>query len=99
MFSYYSGATPTPTGTSVTSTAASSTTVSSVTGIPTGWKYDGCYIDGANGRIMQNQQADNQQLTVQSCIATCSGLGYTVAGLEYGVQWFVVFKMIFQILG
>jgi hypothetical protein len=38
---------------------------------------------------MQNQQADNQQLTVESCVQTCTGLGYSVAGIEYGVQWFV----------
>jgi hypothetical protein len=89
MYSYYSG--PTPTGSTSSSTAAATTTKSSsaATSLPSGWKYGGCYVDGTYGRIMQNQQADNQQLTVESCVQTCTGLGYSVAGIEYGEQWFV----------
>jgi hypothetical protein len=70
-----------------TSSSSSSSTSSAVTGLPSGWKYDGCYIDNANGRIMLNQQNDNQQLTVESCVQTCISLGYSVAGMEYSVQW------------
>ena len=40
---------------------------------------------------MMYQQNDNQQLTVESCVSTCAGLGYSVAGMEYGVQWYVNF--------
>lgn len=39
---------------------------------------------------MNNQQSDNQQMTVESCVQTCSGLGYSVAGMEYSVQWYVL---------
>jgi hypothetical protein len=62
---------------------------SAATALPSGWQYDGCYIDGAYGRIMENEQNDNQQLTIESCVSTCTGLGYIVAGIEYGVQWLV----------
>lgn len=92
MYSYYAGPTPTGSSTSSTAAATSSTATpsSAATGLPTGWKYDGCYVDGAIGRIMNNQQSDNQQLTVESCVQTCSGLGYSVAGMEYSVQWYVL---------
>jgi WSC domain len=66
------------------STSSSTTSSSSSLATPTGWRYDGCYIDNANGRIFNNQQPDNSALTVESCINTCSGLGYTIAGMEYG---------------
>jgi len=68
--------------------STSSSTVPVATGLPSGWAYDGCYVDGANGRILLNQQNDNQDLTIESCINTCAGLGYSVAGMEYSVQCF-----------
>lgn len=83
---YYAG--PPSSSSSTTSTATTSTTSSSPTVLPTGWKYSGCYVDGANGRIMLNQQNDNQQMTIESCVNTCVGLGYSVAGMEYSVQCF-----------
>jgi hypothetical protein len=60
----------------------------SATALPDGWLYRGCYIDNANGRVFQVQQQDNPTLTVESCTTTCSNLGYSVAGMEYGVQCF-----------
>ena len=58
--------------------------------LPSGWSPDGCYVDNVSGRILSYQFPDNQALTVESCIASCSGAGkgYTVAGMEYGVQCF-----------
>jgi hypothetical protein len=53
-----------------------------------GYKYQGCYLDGYNGRDLSFQQPDNQELTQESCIATCAGLGYSIAGMEYAVQCF-----------
>jgi hypothetical protein len=53
-----------------------------------GFTYQGCYIDGANGRILNHQLNDNNQLTQESCIASCSNLGYTMAGMEWSVQCF-----------
>ncbi len=42
--------------------------------------------DNAHGRILQTELPDNQTLTVQSCIASCSSQNFTLAGLEFGVQ-------------
>jgi hypothetical protein len=79
-------ATATTTGKSSTSSIAVSTPTT--TGIPAGWTYQGCYIDGVNGRILNDQLPDNQALTVQSCIGACAAAGYTIAGMEYSVQCF-----------
>lgn len=60
---------------------------SAATGLPTGWNYAGCYIDNANGgRVLRNGQPDSDTLTIESCVNTCAGLGYTVAGAEYSTQ-------------
>lgn len=74
--------------TTVSSSPTSSTTFPGSTGIPTGWVSDGCWVDNVHGRIVQYEQPDNQQLTVESCISTCAGMNYTVVGLEFGVQCF-----------
>ncbi|KAH8891648.1 glyoxal oxidase like protein [Thozetella sp. PMI_491] len=66
----------------------SSTALPTATGLPTGWSYQGCYIDGANGRILPKQIDDNQQNTNAVCAAACFNLGYTISGTEYGVQCF-----------
>ena len=42
--------------------------------------------DNAHGRIFQTELPDNQALTVESCIASCSSQGFSIAGLEYSVQ-------------
>lgn len=75
-------------GTTTTSSASVSVSTPAQTGFPTGWTYQGCYVDGANGRILSNQQPDNQDLTQQSCVETCANAGYTIAGMEYSVQCF-----------
>ena len=75
--------------TSSTSTGSVSiSTAPAPTGLPAGWVNDGCWIDGLNGRILQNQQPDSQGNTVQVCVNTCANAGYTIAGVEYGVQCF-----------
>jgi hypothetical protein len=77
------GSVNTTTSTATTSVTATTTSTAS-TFTATGWAYMGCYIDGVNGRIFNNQQADNPAMTIESCVNTCSGLGYSVAGMEYG---------------
>ncbi len=47
-----------------------------------------CFSDGANGRIMSDQQTDNSTTTVENCIDICSGLGYSIAAIEYSYQCF-----------
>jgi hypothetical protein len=88
LYSY--GAVSLPSGVPTTTTPVASTTTSGAgaTGLPAGWKYAACYLDNAFGRILGNEQPDNAALTVQSCVATCAGLGYTIAGLEFSTQCF-----------
>ncbi|KAF2876886.1 hypothetical protein BDV95DRAFT_673780 [Massariosphaeria phaeospora] len=58
------------------------------TGIPNGWYYQGCWADNAYGRVMANEQGQDSNLTVESCIAICDMLGYVLAAMEYSVQCF-----------
>ncbi|KAH8816323.1 putative fungistatic metabolite [Xylogone sp. PMI_703] len=67
-----------------TKTTASAPTVS----LPAGWKYAGCYTEGTNGRALTKQQPGGNTNTVESCVSTCVGLGYSIAGLEYSSQCF-----------
>lgn len=53
-----------------------------------GWAYKGCYIDNAQGRIMNNQQDDSTTNSNQVCIDKCIGLGFSVAGTQYASQCF-----------
>ncbi|MCJ1410361.1 hypothetical protein MMC19_004446 [Ptychographa xylographoides] len=89
---YQFGGTGTGTGSSTSTTTAppsgTTTAAGSATGLPTGWTYAGCYVDGANGRIMANQQPDSQTNTVESCVATCAAAGYTISGTEFSSQCF-----------
>jgi WSC domain len=81
-------ATTTISTTSSTSTTSVSISTPTTTGLPTGWSYQGCYIDGVNGRILGDQLADNAGLTIESCVQACAAAGYTIAGAEFSVQCF-----------
>ncbi|RCI15606.1 hypothetical protein L249_3621, partial [Ophiocordyceps polyrhachis-furcata BCC 54312] len=58
------------------------------TALPDGWTSYGCWVDGVHGRILKEQVPDDAKLTLQSCVRTCAGLGYKVAGTEYSRQCF-----------
>ncbi|KAI9826107.1 MAG: hypothetical protein M1832_000556 [Thelocarpon impressellum] len=82
------GTAPTPTPTATT-TATTATGTGSATGLPAGWAYAGCYSEGSTGRAITAYQApDNAALTIESCVQTCVGLGYPVAGMEFSSQCF-----------
>ena len=70
------------------SSAASSSAAPVATGLPTGFQYKGCYVDGPGFRIMNYQQADDQAMTIASCSKKCADAGYTIAGMEYSYQCF-----------
>ncbi|KAI4190389.1 MAG: hypothetical protein L6R41_000841 [Letrouitia leprolyta] len=74
--------------TSLSSSSSSSSAVSSATGIPAGWQYKGCYVDNANGRVIPNGQPASQTNSVAQCVNACQTAGYTVAGMEYGIECF-----------
>jgi hypothetical protein len=76
-------------GKNATSIPTTTTTSSAPTSTPTGWTSRGCYVDNANGiRNLRQQIPDSQGNTVEACVNTCASSGYTVAGVEYGVQCF-----------
>ncbi|TCD64794.1 hypothetical protein EIP91_003605 [Steccherinum ochraceum] len=56
--------------------------------LPSPWKYAACYVDNAHGRIFQTELPDNQNVTVESCIASCAAQNNTLIGLEFSVQCF-----------
>ncbi|KAI3615099.1 copper radical oxidase [Moniliophthora roreri] len=53
-------------------------------GLPGTWKYAGCYVDNAHGRIMEHSAGSDKNATIEKCISTCDKLNLTVAGMEYG---------------
>jgi hypothetical protein len=42
--------------------------------------------DNAHGRILNTEQPDDANLTVESCIAFCQSGNFSLAGMEFGVQ-------------
>ncbi|PNH62600.1 hypothetical protein VD0002_g5514 [Verticillium dahliae] len=83
--------TTTPEPTEVASAISTSTSTSArpvATGYPSGWSEQGCWVDGAGGRILTYQAPDDNALTLQKCAKNCFDLGYTVAGAEYYQQCF-----------
>ncbi|PTB46771.1 uncharacterized protein TrAFT101_003787 [Trichoderma asperellum] len=78
-------------GSSSGSSPPSGTTTSATqqpTGLPQGWQSYGCYVDGVNGRILNEQNPDDPNLTLESCAASCASQNYTIAGAEYSKQCF-----------
>jgi hypothetical protein len=81
--------TPTPTGTVPSETATrTNTATATATGLPEGFEYKGCWVDGPGFRIMNFQQPDDQQMTIASCSNRCADAGYSIAGMEYSYQCF-----------
>lgn len=71
-----------------TTAAVSSTSsdVPSVSGLPSGWEYKGCYIDPP-GRAMDGAPGSpSSSNTPEKCIATCISNGFTIAGMEYSEE-------------
>ncbi|KAL3424090.1 WSC domain-containing protein [Phlyctema vagabunda] len=74
--------------TSAADASATTSGVSSPTAFPANWTSQGCWVDGVNGRILNNQLPDSETLTLETCVNSCAALGYTIAGAEYEVQCF-----------
>jgi hypothetical protein len=79
-----------------TGTSTSSSSAPTVTGLPTGWTYKGCWLDQQFGRILGNQQPDSNTETIESCVSACLAAGYSIAGMEYHTQCFCGNAMINQ---
>ncbi|KAB8297713.1 hypothetical protein EYC80_001520 [Monilinia laxa] len=74
--------TPTPTTTSVSVPSVT------ITDLPKGWIYKGCWVDRALGRgsILSVNLPNDANMTVESCIQNCITAGYSIAGMEYYTQ-------------
>ncbi|KAF2258383.1 hypothetical protein CC78DRAFT_587230 [Lojkania enalia] len=83
-----SSATLTTTPPTSTASTATSSTPPSVTALPDGWSYKGCWVDNVFGRIMSTQLPDDPDLTVELCVSRCSAQGYSVAGMQFARQCF-----------
>lgn len=70
------------------SSRSATSSIPAGTGFPTGWSSQGCWVDGAQGRILSFQAADSATMTPQSCASTCNSAGYIVSGTEYSTQCF-----------
>lgn len=80
---------PATTTTPTTSAQASTSSAPpAATGLPQGFEYKGCYVDGPGYRILNNQQPDDQQMTVASCTKKCADAGFEIAAMEYSYQCF-----------
>ena len=53
-----------------------------------GWQYIGCGADQYGNNALTGYREDIPTMTVETCIDTCSGKGFNIAGLEYGSQCF-----------
>ncbi|KAF2025478.1 galactose oxidase [Setomelanomma holmii] len=82
VFRYYTG------GESSIQPSSTSAAPPTATGLPLGFDYKGCYVDGPGFRIMNFQQADDQTMTIASCASKCATAGYEIAGMEYSYQCF-----------
>ncbi|KAJ7721547.1 glycoside hydrolase superfamily [Mycena maculata] len=75
-------ATTTATTTSVTTTAATSAPAST----STGWVLsNACAVD-TSARVLQGYSVTTSSLTPALCQSTCASQGFTMAGVEYGLQ-------------
>ena len=46
--------------------------------------YAGCYVDNVGGRALASASyVDPNNMTVENCVAFCSGKGWKLAGVEY----------------
>ncbi|KAK4168541.1 putative copper radical oxidase [Cladorrhinum sp. PSN259] len=85
---YVRNGTSIPSGTTTTAGPSSTATSPAVTGIPAGWSYQGCWIDGKSGRILPYQVPDSPTNSQTQCANTCASLGYSISGTEYSQQCF-----------
>ncbi|KAN0133563.1 WSC domain containing protein [Lactarius tabidus] len=57
------------------------------------WYNIGCFSDSADRQRALPYSANDGSTTVESCVSTCQGLGYSLAGVEFGMQCFCGSKL------
>ncbi|KAH7166532.1 glyoxal oxidase N-terminus-domain-containing protein [Dactylonectria macrodidyma] len=71
---------------SATDDVSSTTSVPTVTGLPDGWEYKGCYIDPPGRAMEPAPGSPSSSNTPESCIAKCIANGFKIAGMEYSEE-------------
>lgn len=79
---YRSPAAPTTTSAVPTGTP----TPIAASALPTGWSTLGCHVDNGSNRVLNSGATSSNNLTIPSCIASCSAKGLPYAGVEYGQE-------------
>ena len=60
--------------------------VTAAPSLPSGWKAAGCVADNvSSGRTLSGYTYASSDMTISSCVSTCSGRGFAYAGIEYSV--------------
>ncbi|KAJ7165067.1 WSC domain-containing protein, partial [Mycena filopes] len=54
--------------------------------LPAGWNYTGCAREPSSGRTLGNYSFTDPAMTVDKCVAACSGKGFHIAGAEYSSE-------------
>ncbi|KAI0341471.1 WSC-domain-containing protein [Trametopsis cervina] len=60
--------------------------VSAKSTLPSGWTEVGCIAEGTSGRALTSASTTNPALTKTICANYCAGLGYKLAGVEFGTE-------------
>ncbi|KAK1834732.1 putative fungistatic metabolite [Podospora conica] len=68
--------------------ASTTSTPVVITGLPSGWTPQGCWIESAPERALPYQVPDSQLNSPTVCANTCKNAGYKISGTEYGAQCF-----------
>jgi hypothetical protein len=79
---------PSQSSSTATGPPTSTSSVPVPTDMPDGWTYQGCWIDGAHGRVFDHQIPDSNANSQEACAHACKDAGYSISGAEYGVQCF-----------
>ncbi|KAH6680685.1 WSC domain-containing protein [Halenospora varia] len=69
---------------STTSTSATATPTLHIVPSALGYTYYGCYTEASGTRALNSASSASDSMTIEQCIASCSGGGYKYAGAEYG---------------
>jgi len=85
MNMYQSGAASTTTAVTTTTTSSAVATTPASTSAPTGWTYVQCGTDSAQ-RALNGANYLDQGLTVNKCLSYCASKGFTIGGVQVGVE-------------
>jgi hypothetical protein len=75
------------TGTAATTgTKTTAAPTATATSLPSGWTSLGCMTDNSDNRALDGGSTSSNDMTIESCVASCASRGFAYAGVEYGVE-------------